>query len=384
MILGMDGRGLLLKDPAAVSGVHRYCRTLVEGLAERAEVESIRLLVPIFTGAGRFHLPDFDSPKIRRRRWRLPDPLIRLLAHRRRMLSAESVLGPVDIHHTPHLYFGVRPRRGKWVVTIHDLTLWQHPERGDAQAAELHRALLPFFAEHADGILADGRFVARELEAELGVPQDRIRVAHPSVEGFHPVAPDRGRLAREFGIDGPYLLYFGHLLPHKNVVVLAQAFARLDAALKRDLCLVLAGGPERFIPSLRESAAHLGVEGRLLTPGRIPSLASSDLLLHLLSGAAAFVYPSLSEGFGYPPLEAMACGTPVICSDRTCLPEVVGDGARLVDPESPDAIAEAVTGLLASPEEARALARKGLERTALFTRQRFIDRVIEGYRRFRQ
>lgn len=381
MRVGLEGRSLLLSDPSGITGVYRYCRSLVEGLAQLDEIESLRLLFPLFRDLNRFTWPAFSSAKVTRRIWRMPDPLIHSLAHKRNWIGTERLLGPHEVYHTPHLYYGPRPRQGNWAVTIHDLILWENPEYGTPQAVMRHRRLLPFYAGNADLIFTDSEYSRQKIMEHLDVDQDRLKVAYLPVEGFYPIAePDREMLAQKLGIDGPYVLYLGHLLPHKNVSALIEAFALLPAQLRNNLKLVVVGGPLEYQPPLQNLALQRGMIDRFILPGRIEPLETSDLLLHLINGASLFCYPSLAEGFGYPPLEAMACQVPVVCSDRSCLPEVVGEGALLADPTDFDAWSQAMQKVLEDAEFAGNLAKKGLAQAQEYNRKRFIEAIFQGYK----
>lgn len=163
-----------------------------------------------------------------------------------------------------------------------------------------------------------------------------------------------------------YVLFLGALRQHKNPAGLLRAYARLPQTLRERHPLLLAGRAHREGPGLLRLAARLGVDGQLRLLDEVPE----EELPGLYRGAAAFAFPSLAEGFGLPPLEAMACGTPVVASDRTSLPEVLGEAALLVDPADPAALGEALERVLTQPCTAAALRADGLMRAAAFGPER--------------
>jgi glycosyltransferase involved in cell wall biosynthesis len=184
----------------------------------------------------------------------------------------------------------------------------------------------------------------------------------------HRLAAVRNR----YGLQGPYLLYVGTLHPRKNLVRLVQAFARLPALLSAagrptpGLQLVLAGRKGWLYDDIFAQVRRLDLEDRVILTGYVPD----EDLPALLSAARAFVFPSLYEGFGLPVVEAMACGTPVVCANTSSLPEVAGDAALLVDPLDEGAIAAALARLLSDDDLHRELVDRGFRQAARFSWQR--------------
>ena len=198
---------------------------------------------------------------------------------------------------------------------------------------------------------------------------------------FRPQAATEVRRVREqYALPGSYVLYVGSNKPHKNLEALVDAWSLVvrsgDAGRGNDgLSLVVAGRQDPRYPAARRKSASLGLDERVRFLADVPDAR----LPALMSGAALFVFPSLHEGFGLPPLEAMACGTPVLASNRTSLPEVVGDAGLLVEPE-PAALAEGMRRLLADDELRRELCERGLQRAALFSWERVAAETLQVYR----
>jgi alpha-1,3-rhamnosyl/mannosyltransferase len=263
------------------------------------------------------------------------------------------------------------------VVTIHDLLFLDFPPTR-RHAAPLYRLLFRvtagLMARRAAAVITDSEWSRRDLTRRLGLPADRVVPIPLGVSPrFRPVPPEGVRpVAARYGLDGEYLLYVGNFRPHKNVGALLAAYAALPAPLRRRVPLALAGAPGAGAAPLKAVAAARGLTEAVRFLGAVPD---ADLPA-LYAGATLFCFPSLAEGFGLPPLEAMACGAPVLCSDAASLPEVVGTAACLVDARRPEALAAGLEGLLGDAAARARLREQGLARAAEFTPARFAARVL--------
>ncbi len=316
-------------------------------------------------------------PQDERIEWRVM-PFPRLWTHLR--LSAEVLARPPDVLYVPsHVLPLAHPRRS--VVTVHDLGYLRFPEAHTPQQRRYLDWSTRYNARHARRVIVDSLATADDLMTQYGTPQSKLRLAYPAgAEGLAPVS-DAVLLAAaqaRYGTGVRYLLYVGTLQPRKNLVMLLRAFAALVAhnAIPADIRLVLAGRKGWLYDDIVAEAREGAVEGRVVLPGYV---AAEDLPA-LLSGALAFVFPSLHEGFGLPVLEAMACGTPVICSSASALPEVAGNAALLIDPRDQDRWAEAMMRLCAHPALRDELRAKGLLRATEFSWDRCADGVLEALR----
>ena len=259
------------------------------------------------------------------------------------------------------------------VVTIHDVIPLRLPVYKTSGPLRAYNALVSHASRQTPLIITVSQYSRRDIQETLGIPEERIRVVLEAAgPQFRPVEePAALSAARErYGLGERYILYVGGFDDRKNVGALIQAFARLLAeAEEPELQLMMAGDTGRLggatYPDWRPLAEHLGVMTRI----RTGYVADADLPL-LYSAATVFVFPSLYEGFGLNPLEAMACGAPVICSNRTSLPEVVGSAALLVDPENPEALAASMTQVLSDAQLRSALRERGLARAAEFSWKR--------------
>lgn len=291
--------------------------------------------------------------------------------------------GPFDVLHslkTPLPARGRIPARVR-ALTIHDLIPLLHPEwmypTAEAEVRAITDSILP-----EDFVIANSNATARDITAVLGIPPERIFVTPfaAAKEVFYR-EESAGRIETvkaRYGIPaGPYLLSLGTLEPRKNLVHLLKGFHRLlreDKGGEARLVLVGATG-WKSDPVFAMLQAHPDLRARVVLAGYVPD----EDLAALYSGARAFVYPSLYEGFGLPVLEAMQCGTPVITSDSTSLPEVVGDAGLCVPPTDADALAEALGRLVSDDTLAADLGRRGLRRSELFSWDLTAEATVRAY-----
>lgn len=260
-------------------------------------------------------------------------------------------------------------RRDRCVATVHDLGWQVHPELYPAKLRVMYGVLFPWVLRRADRIIAVSRYTADDLIRRAGVAASRIEVVH---HGLDPVFAETGEDPEPAAGDVPYFLAVGGISPRKNTKRLIEAFVRWRAK----------GGP-RAGYELRITGISLdasaGAEGGL--PAGVSRLGYVDKaeLRRLYAGAAAFLYPSIYEGFGLPIIEAMACGAPVLTSSTASAPEVAGGAAVLVDPFSLESI-DAGLDRVTDPEEARRLRSLGRERARQFHWSAAAGRTIELYR----
>jgi glycosyltransferase involved in cell wall biosynthesis len=233
-------------------------------------------------------------------------------------------------------------------------------------------------------VLTPSNAAAGDVERLLGIPRERIRVTPEAAGAEYRPAPDPGdpalvAVARRFGVRGRYVFNVGGMDVRKNLPVLLEAFARALPRLEEPAQLVIAGAPHTgnrvVFPPLEPVIDRLGLGDHVVLTGFV---SAADKLA-LYQGAALYATPSPHEGFGLTPLEAMACGVPVIAADRTSLPEVVGDAGVLVEPE-PEAFAAAVVEVLNRPERAADLRARGLARAATFSWARTARMTLDAYR----
>lgn len=294
-----------------------------------------------------------------------------MTAIRARQLNLDVVHDPTGV--TPFL-FGAGGTR--IVVTVHDVFAWSSPGMSTMLDAVIYRYWLPCILRRADIVITDSQASRRDIVQFLGVANSRIRVIPLGLsKNYKPVAPTDVMSARaRFGLPQNYILFVGSIEKRKNVHGLLQAFAQVK---KRNCghALVIVGARRLSDSAILEALSSLRIEKDVILTGYVPE----EDLPALYAGADLFVFPSFYEGFGLPPLEAMACGTPVVTSNVSSLPEVVGDAALTVDPKDIESLAESMYRILADPGLALDLKEKGLRRAARFTWERVARETLNVY-----
>lgn len=264
------------------------------------------------------------------------------------------------------------------IITVHDLTpikfgdhyLWKHR----FQAQLVMRGAI----EMADFIIADSESTKQDIIKIYQIPEDRIRVIYLGVseDSFElPTEEEQLRVLQQFSLnDNPYILNVSVINPRKNIPNLMKAFTLIKDKYK-DLKLVLAGQKGWLNDEMEKTIANLKLEGRVIFTGYI----EENILKTLYNKAIAFVYPSLYEGFGLPILEAMACGTPVITSNISSMPEILGDAGMLVDPLNCEQIANSIVSLMENASLREDCSRRGKERARLFTWEKTARETLKTY-----
>jgi glycosyltransferase involved in cell wall biosynthesis len=295
--------------------------------------------------------------------------------------TVESFVGSVDVFHSVN--GAVLPqRRGRRVVTVQDLTCLRFPQYHPWARRMLFRVAIRRAVRLADAIIVPSSATERDLSARFPEAERKVRViplAHG--EQFVPMGPrDSAPIIGRYGLSfRTYLLFVGNVEPRKNLPAVVEAYNRLRSRGRSAPPLVIVGGEGWKNQAIHRAAAASPFASDIRFLGRV----ADDELPALMSGALAFVYPSIYEGFGLPPLEAMACGTPVITSNRSSLPEVVGDAALLVDPDDRSALAEAMARIVDEQPLREELRDRGLKQAQRFSwdeTARLTVRVYESCR----
>ena len=283
----------------------------------------------------------------------------------------------VDVYHSPYYVMPYLPGRPT-VLTLYDLIPLRQDEASRPLARLAFSASVRLAAAAAKHLITLSSASAADLQQTLGVPADKITVVPAAPDPQFAPQPEAvvAEVRRRLALPAAYALYVGSNKPHKNLPRLATAYASLPAADR--LPLVIAGHWDPRYPEARQRAAA--------RPGRvhlIGGVAQTDLAA-LYAGAAFFVFPSLEEGFGLPVLEAMACGTPVLCADLPVLREVGGDAALYFDPHQAEAIAAALERALSDADLLAGLRERGLARAQAFSWQRAAAATVQVYERVAQ
>jgi glycosyltransferase involved in cell wall biosynthesis len=286
----------------------------------------------------------------------------------------------LDVLHVPSYRRLPWPHPCATVATIHDLAPFRVPGKYDLARMAYGRFVVPRLARRQDEIIAVSQFTAGDATAFLGVPRERLRVIHNGLDHgrFSPGPRDAAKsaAARERGLNKPFFLYVARLEhPAKNHARLIAAFERFKAGTGSPWQLVLAGSDWHGAEVVRDLIRQSPFSADIRSLGFVP-----DTELPVLYRAAdLLVFPSLFEGFGLPPLEAMACGCPVLSSTRGALGEVTGGDAAALDPESVDDIRSQLTRLAGDPAAREAWAARGLARASRFDWRDTAAATLEAY-----
>jgi len=300
------------------------------------------------------------------------------LPERFRMASPNRrELEVLDLFHAP----GFRmppPGALRHLFTLHDLTMFSHPQFHTLDNRVRTVVAVAQALARGASISAVSQATRREAVERLRLDPDEISVVPPIISpAFRPSVPgdgEKNRL-REMGLEGQYLLFVGSLEPRKNLGRLLDAWESLPVEVQETHRLVA------VVPATWRQEAVRKRFDRLVSRGRalLVENAGEEDLAELYRRSRALVFPSLAEGFGLPVAEAMACGTPVVTSNRSSLPEVAGDAALLVDPDDPGAIASAIERILGDEQLHRRLVTAGLERARRFTASAVLPGLLEVY-----
>jgi glycosyltransferase involved in cell wall biosynthesis len=296
----------------------------------------------------------------------------------REQLEIASAAKGADLLHVPH-YNAPLLYRGPLLVSIHDVIHITDPEyRRGVRAWFYARPVLNLVARRADHIVTVSEYSKAQIVEQLGVPPSKVTTIYNGVNSQFCYV-ERGdafaAVSRALGLTTPYILYVGNLRPHKNVSTLLRAFALLRKREDIPQELLIIGDDARWGHVRREECFRLGIHDTT----HFVSHVAQELLPKIYAAADLLVMPSTIEGFGLPVLEAMACGTPVVCSRATSLPEVGGDAVLYFDPASPEELASLIERVVNSSDLRETLRTKGLERAKQFTWEDSARKHVELY-----
>lgn len=348
-------------------GISRYFVALVSALAGRPDIEA-KVVAPLFsnqylTNLGSSYVVGIKIPRI-------PKATRPLLALNRLIFDVVRNCDPPDIIHETY-YFGKKgraDRRSKTVVTVYDMIHEIFPENfpsHDVTSLAKKKAI-----ERADIIICISNNTAEDLIKIFDVDKDRLRVVHLGYDYLS----DGGVSSKSLVGSSPFILYVGARRGYKNFEALVRAYAS-STWLKKEVRIVCFGGGEfssderRLFRDMHLTGAHV-----------IHAEGNDDRLAALYKGAVAFIYPSLYEGFGIPPLEAMSLGCPVVCSNTSSLPEVVGSSAQLFDPRCIESMRAAIEYVVSSTSRRSELKKFGLERCKMFSWTRCGNETLSVYK----
>jgi glycosyltransferase involved in cell wall biosynthesis len=318
-------------------------------------------------------LPHFDNPNFHKKLIRFPGRVFRLLTEKLRVLPVGSLLGDYDLYHGMNYHV---PRVAfPSIVNIYDLSYLLFPQYFTRKRLNDIRGKVASSIKRADRILTGSESTKADIVNFLKVQEERIEVIQFGVEeAFKPQGSEEAvSIRKKLSLPERFILFVGTIEPRKNIISLLRAYRKLG---RSDIGLVVAGGRGWLFEEIFREVGRLNLHGKVLFPGRV---SEADLPA-LYSAASVFVYPSVYEGFGFPPLEAMACGTPVITSNTSSLPEIVGDAGIRVNPEDSGGIAEAIGSVLDDNSKRDEMRMKGIERAKRFSWETCARKTLRLYR----
>ena len=361
------------------TGSGQYIRQLIPALRQIDADLKISLIMP-----DRIKAPEGLAPGVDVIPARVPTggEIGKVLFEQQTFPAAAGKSG-ADIAHVPY-WAGPLTSPARLVITIHDVIPLSMPVYQGSLPARLYFSLVRATARGAAHILTDSEFSRQEIMARIGFPAERVTaIPLATTPDCHPrIGAERDPEIREkYGLPDSYVLYIGGFDVRKNLRALLAAYTYVGASMGQAYPLVLAGkepsrwGTPRF-PDLRAEIARLGIDQYVHWIGPVDE-ADKPGVYRL---ASAFVFPSRYEGFGLGPLESMACGTPTIAADASSIPEVVGDGAYLVDPDDARALGGAIIATLIQDDLRESLRNLGLARASHFNWQRTARETLDVYR----
>ncbi len=367
----LDGLPLFVRS----AGVARYTLELARAIANAAPETEFSLFGPRYPQPRLG--PEVLPPNLSiTRSWRYPLAMKQPLPHLPKFVAAAAAAGPHDLFHGTTYTAPARPSTPV-VLTIHDLALLRNPKWGTEALTKMVRSSIEQLTE-ARAIIAVSNATRHDLIELCGIPREQIYVVHNGVEScYHPGDSEQSRalIERWLGEEGPFVLHVGTLEPRKNVETLVTAFSEARRCTGAKHKLLLAGEKGWGIGDLEALVADLDHAPHTRVLGRV----SDQHLQHLYRAADLFAYPSFYEGFGLPVLEAMASGTAVLASNRSALPEVIGDAGVLIDPDCEAELAAKLAELMTSPERRTELATAGQIRAKDFSWEKCAKETLAVY-----
>jgi len=361
------------------SGIEEYTRHLVNNIIKIDQDNSYTLFYNSFkkrsVGFG------IDMTKAQLKRYYFPNKILDASIRFLNVPKIDSLIN-TDLIFSPHFNIVARSKKTPRVLTVHDLSFVRHPEFFSFRKRFWH--WLQAYRKQiqaSDHIIAVSESTKHDLVELLNIPEERIARIYSGIDpSLHKLEEETlASFRTEKDLQRPFFLYLAALEPRKNVVAIIQAFTKLkETPAFKEYELVLAGSTgwlhKEIFDHVKQSQAYKAI--------RMLGQVSGKERLFLYNCADVFIYPSFFEGFGFPPLEAQACGTPVIASNRSSLPEILGNSALLVDPWRIDDIVVAMKALIEEPSLRENMIKKGFENSAKFNWEKSAKLTIDIFRSF--
>jgi glycosyltransferase involved in cell wall biosynthesis len=361
------------------AGIGSYVRNLFAAMLAQDTETRYTLLT---AGRATEEHPFPEAENVRGRSILIPDRYLNILWYRwRTPLPPPTLLtGPVDIYHNPDFTLPPLSRRVRRVVTIHDLAFIEHPEYAVPSLAAYLNKVVPEAVAAADVVATVSHEVGRTLVKHFQTPPEKLTVIPNGVSPYFRRITDPvllGATQHKYNLKTPLVFAVGTLQPRKNHLGLIKAFYKAQQRKNGPAMLAIAGEQGWLYEETKQLVSDLKLDKKVRFLGRV----TDHELVTLYSMATLFAFPSFFEGFGVPPIEAMACGAPVITSNVSALPEVAEGAALLVDPHDIDALADAIIRLTEDENLRMELRQKGYERVQHYTWARSAQKMLNVYQK---
>lgn len=287
----------------------------------------------------------------------------------------------IDIYHVPQNGVGLPTDKNcRFTITLHDVIPYRMPETVSDRYLKIFSEEIPKIVSLTDSIITVSEFSKKDIIKSFNYPEDKIHVTYLAAEDIYkPLNKTlcKNILKSKYGIDKDFILYLGGFSLRKNILGLIESFSKFISLYKKNISLIIVGKKGVLCEKYMQRAKDLKLENKVIFPGFIPV----NDLPYFYNSADLFIYPSFYEGFGLPTIEAMACGTPVITSNTTSIPEVVKDAALLTDPNDIDDMCNCIYKVLSNPDFSKSLSHKGLHRSKKFSWNNCAEDTLNAYKK---
>lgn len=367
MKIGIDIRCLMEKN---YSGISEYTYNLLKHIFQ-TDVANQYIL--FYNSSKQPNVPDFNFPNVSFKEYKYPNKLFNLSLRFLKIAEIDKMIGGVDVFLIPNFLFLNLSKDCQKILIVHDLSFEIYPEFFTFKKRLWHHLIGPQqLCEQADTIIAISENTKNDIVKIFNIAPEKIKVIYPGIadDFFEPISDEtKLKVSQKYNLPSNYILYLGNLEPRKNVETLLKAFEKLENS---SVHLVLAGSKAWKYQNINKLYHNSKAKNRIHFLGYV----DSDDKPALYSLAQAFIYPSIYEGFGLPPLEAAACGTPVITSFNSSLVEAVGESGLLVDPNNYNELAKVIDNLLADQKLQELLSTKGKLNTQNFRWNKASNEVL--------
>jgi len=371
MRIGIDIRSLIEEAP---SGVTEYTRQLLKHLLQIDKENQYLLFYNAIKPLPKKYASEFDQSNVTLKAFRYPNKILNSFLAFIGFPKIDKMIGGVDVIFSPNFNFLSISSRCKYLLTIHDLSFIKYPSFYTYKGRAWHRFIQPKrLIKRSDALIAVSANTKSDLISHFNIESDKVSVVYSGIDFDFFSDIDVGKkekIKEKYGLNKPYILSLGNVEPRKNIDSLISAFDTLKKNYNLDHQLVIIGsGQKNYCDKLKKQSSF---SESIKFLGYIP-YTDKPYLYHLSS---LFVYPSLYEGFGFPPLEAMACGVPVVCSNSSSLPEIVDESGLLVDSNNINELAQSMQNILEDDNLRQKYIRMGKSRVQDFSWKKTAEKTL--------